>query len=89
VPGTYPGVERLRWNAGGYDYGDPCIGVLDREVFFGVTTLDGYDAFQLLTVGPGLPLPKTFIDQANSLRTDGSTVMNVPYVSDHILNLNH
>jgi hypothetical protein len=87
IPGTYPGPEDLRWNAGGYDYLDPCTGALRPEVFFGVTTLGGYPAVQV-TSGPGLPLPPIFIDQANSLSLTGATLMNVPYVSDHILNLN-
>ncbi len=93
IPGTYPGVERLRWNTGGYDYFDPCPpgGLLRREVFYGVTTIDGYPATQLLSFGPAGPLPLTFIDQSNSLALPSGpgTVMNVPYVSDHILNLNH
>jgi hypothetical protein len=92
IPGTYPGVERVRWNAGGYDYIDPCPpGVVRREVFFGVTTFDGYPANQILAGGVGGPLPLTFIDQSNSLMPPngaGGTIMNVPYVSDHILNLN-
>lgn len=90
IAGTYPGVERLRWNAGNYDYTDPCPPLTRREVFFGVTTLGGYPATQLLAGGPAGPLPLTFIDQSNSLRpASGATTMNVPYVSDHILNLNH
>ncbi len=88
-PTKYPGLESLRWNAGGYDYFDPCTGVTRREVFFGVTTLRGYPAIQLLCPGPAAALPPTFIDQSNSLTTTGATIMNVPYVSDHILNLNH
>jgi hypothetical protein len=88
--GIYPGMENLRWNAGGYDYLDPCPPALRREVFFGVTTIGGYPARQLLAGGPAGPLPLTFIDQSNSLTPPGGgTVMNVPYVSDHILNLNH
>jgi hypothetical protein len=89
IPAVYPGVERLRWNTGGYDYVDPCAAIGDHEVFFGVTTLGGYPAIQLLTPGPGVALPLCFVDQANSLRADGTTLMNEPYVSDHILNLNH
>jgi hypothetical protein len=88
IPGVYPGVERLRWNVADYDYTDPCTGVLVPEVFFGVTTFDGYPAFQVLTGVPGGPLPPHFIDQANSLRMFGGTVMNEPFFSDHILNLN-
>jgi hypothetical protein len=89
IPAAYPGVERLRWNTGGYDYVDPCAAAGDQEVFFGVTTIGGYPATQLLTGGPGALLPLCFLDQSNSLRGDGTTVMNVPYFSDHILNLNH
>jgi len=90
IPGIYPGVEALRWNAGGYDYIDACSTFVRREVFFGVTTIGGFPAMQLLSSGIGAPLPPTFIDQSNSLLpTSGATVMNVPYLSDHFLNLNH
>ena len=92
LPGVFPGVEAVRWNAGGYDYFDPCTGLLRQEVFFGATTLGGYPATQLLSGVPAIPLPPTFIDQSNSLVPPsgvGGTTMNVPYVSDHILNLNH
>jgi len=90
IAGIYPGLERLRWNAGGYDYLDPCLPALRREVFFGVTTIGGYPATQILAGGLGAPLPLFFIDQSNSLTPPGGgTTMNVPYVSDHILNLNH
>lgn len=88
IPGTYPGVEDLRWSAGAYDYTDPCTGAVRPEVFFGVTTLGGYPATQVLTGAPGLPLPLIFIDQANSIRTGGAPLMNVVFRSDHILNLN-
>jgi hypothetical protein len=84
---TYPGVEQLRWSTGGYDYFDPCVGLTRQEVFFGVTTIGGWFASQITSFGVGLPLPPTFVDQANSLR-GGATTMNVPYVSDHIINLN-
>lgn len=86
-PLTYPGEEQLRWNAGGYDYVDPCTGVAQPEVFFGVTTLFGYPARQILSGGGGGPLPPVFVDQGNSLR-GGATIMNTPYESDHIVNLN-
>ncbi len=89
LPGLYPGVERLRWNTGNYDYADPCIGVVRPEVFYGVTTIDGYPATQVTSAGVGLPLPPFFIDQANSLTAAGATIMNVPFQSNHILNLNH
>lgn len=88
LPGTYPGPEALRWNAGSYDYTDPCTGAVRPEVFYGVTTLGGYPATQVLTGVPGLPLPLTFIDQANSIRPGGAPLMNVVFRSDHILNLN-
>ncbi len=88
IPATFPGQEFLRWNAGGYDYVEGCIGVVRQEVFFGVTTLRGYPANQVLCGGVGPTLPLTFIDQSNSLRS-GTTVMNIPYTSDHIINLNH
>jgi hypothetical protein len=88
IPGVFPGVERLRWNVADYDYLDPCTLLTRQEVFFGVTTFDGYPAFQVLTGAPGLPLPPIFIDQANSLLVFGGTTMNEPFVSDHILNLN-
>ena len=55
-------------------------------MFFGVSTLEGYFATSINSTEAGLPLPPTFIDQANSLRA-GGTIMNVPYRSDHILNL--
>ena len=87
-PTRYPGLEVLRWNAGGYQYDDPCVGATTEEVWFGVTTIRGYDARQVLSTGVGPMLPGTFIDQSSSIRQNG-TVMNVPYRSDHILNLNH
>ncbi len=94
VATAYPGLEDLRWNTGGYDYLDPCAPIPPvPEVFFGVTTIGGDPAVQVTSGGPGLSLPPFFIDQANSKRLAGGvlggTVMNVPYLSDHILNLNH
>ena len=88
VPGTYPGVEDLRWNAAGYDVTDPCTGALLQQVFFGVTTRGGYPAMQILSGGIGLPLPPIFIDQASSVRLGGGPLMNIPYASDRVLNLN-
>ena len=89
-PTTYPGIERLRWNCGGYDYGDPCVGIASNEVFFGVTTAGGWLARQVPTpIDPGVLLPLTFIDQGNSLKANLGTTMNKPYRSDHILNLNY
>jgi len=87
-PNAYPGLEVLRWNAGGYQYVDACVGTVRDEVFFGVTTLGGDPARQILSSGLGQPLPPIFIDQSNSIRA-GATVLNIPYVSDHVLNLNH
>lgn len=91
IPGTFPGLEQLRWNAGGYNHFDACTGALTQEVYYGVTTIGGFAAQQLLSTGVGGPLPLRFIDQANSLMppTGPGTVMNIPYVSDHILNLNN
>ena len=89
-PTAFPGIERLRWNCGGYSYGDPCAAVVRDEVFFGVTTDGGWPARQLLTVGSlGVALPPMFIDQGNSLKGNLGTTMNRPYRSDHILNLNY
>ncbi len=84
-PTTYPGLETLRWSTGGYDYFDPCTGNTREEVFFGVTTIGGY--FASSADFPGFPLQQTFVDQANSI-VGGATTMNVPFRSDHILNLN-
>lgn len=88
LPAVYPGVEFVRWNAGGYDYTDACTGVIMPEVFYGATTIGGYPAVQVNTVGPSLPLPLTFIDQANSIAPAGAPLMNVPFRSNHVLNLN-
>ena len=87
-PTTYPGVESLRWNAAGYQYFDGCDGVSREEVFFGVTTIEGYAAFDVGTFG-GTALPLTFIDQGNAQR-NGNPVLNRPWrYSSHIINLNH
>jgi hypothetical protein len=86
-PNVYPGVEELRWNTGGYRYAD-CTGVVQGEVFFGVTTIGGLQAFEMTSAGPGLPLPATFVDQGNSLTQGLATTMNGPYVTTHVLNLN-
>jgi len=89
TPGVYPGQENLRWNAGGYDDFDPCTGVNIPGMYYGVTTLNGDPAFQLNTSTPSLPLPLTFVDQANSIRAGGGPVRNTPFLSDLILNMNH
>ena len=73
----------------GYDCFDVCIGTPQHEVFYGVTTIGGYPATQLVGGIPGSPLPPIFIDQANAQKNNGSTAMNVPFNSRHILNLNH
>ena len=88
---TYPGLEVVRFNAFNGDYFEPCTGTTKSEVFYGVTTIRGYPATEIINTGLGNPLPPTFIDQGNSIRLGNgvSTVMNIPYVSDHILNLNH
>lgn len=88
-PGTYPGIEGLRWNTGGYFF-DDCFGIGRDDVFFGVTTLAGHDAFTIPSIAgtASEPLLPTFIDQCNALRS-GTAVMNVPWKrSDHFLNLN-
>jgi len=88
-PTTYPGEEGLRWNTGGYFF-DDCFGIGRPDVFFGVTTLAGHDAFTIPSVAGTLsePLLPTFIDQCNALRSDAAA-MNVPWKrSDHFLNLN-
>jgi hypothetical protein len=87
-PNVYPGVEVLRWNMGEYTYYEPCTQTTRLEIFHGVTTFRGYEAWSVLAKGPSVLLPRTFIDQSNALR--GSvTVNNIPFKSDHILNLNH
>lgn len=87
----YPGLEIVKWNTGGYDRVDPCTGNVRSEVYFGVSTIRGYDAFQVISSGIGADLKENFVDQGNSIwRADGlSTIMNIRYVSDHILNLNY
>src|SRR5262249_13982671 len=89
IAATYPGMEDVRWNASQYPYTDPCTGVVQPEVFYGAPTLGGYPAVQV-TSGVGLPLPPIFNDQSNSMGGTAGTapLMNVPYFSDHILNLN-
>jgi hypothetical protein len=89
IPGTFPGVEAVRWTAGQYDQLDPCLGFLRREIYHGATTIGGYPATQLLVSGPTVPLPLTFIDQSNSVRPTTGLIMNVPYISDRFLGLNH
>ncbi|MFN0244118.1 MAG: hypothetical protein ACKVWV_14600 [Planctomycetota bacterium] len=89
-PAAYPGVEQLRWNTNDLQYVE-CTGVGRQEYYFGVTTSGGFPALTIPSIAPGLPvpLPLTFIDQANSVLLPANVVTrNVPYRSDHILNLN-
>jgi hypothetical protein len=88
-PFTFPGVEALRWTAGGYLYGDPCTGIVRDEAFFGVATHGGWIPNQLTSAGIGPTLPNIFVDQGNSLQGSFGSVLNRPYRSDHILNLNY
>jgi len=89
LPGVYTGVEDLRWNVGAYADVDPCTGVTRNAIFYGVTTLGGYGAVDLMSGGLGAPLPLIFIDQADSISTPGTGVANVPFRSEIVLNLNH
>jgi hypothetical protein len=88
-PAVYPGVEDVRWNLTEFLDSDPCTGVTGTEFFFGVTTLGGNPAVQVNTATPNAPLPLTFIDLANSMRLGGTPLLNLPHLSDHVLNLNH
>jgi len=88
-PSVYPGLETLRWNAGGYDDTDPCSGITQPKVFFGVSTLGGFPANQLTIGGIGPPLAPTFVDQSSSVGGAVGVQMNVPYVSDEFIALNH
>jgi hypothetical protein len=89
--GTYPGIETLRWNVSGTLDVDACTLTTSQEVYYGVTTIAGYPANQITAGGVGGALPLTFIDQGNSRRPSSGTgtIMNTPYVSTTILNLNH
>jgi hypothetical protein len=88
-PNAYPGVQALRWNVAGYDTFDACLGTPRHEVFYGVTTIGGYPATQLIGGAPGSALPPTFIDQASALAPGGATVMNVPFSSRQVVCLSH
>ena len=94
-PSIYPGVEDVRWTIAEYDYFEPCTNETRKEVFHGVTTVGGYEAWaisydpyyhsqQLLKEYLGA----TFIDQANA-RRKGRLSMNLPFKSDPVLTLNH
>jgi hypothetical protein len=88
-PNVYPGPQPLRWNFGFYDTFDACTGVTDQEIFFGVTTFKGFQAFEITSAGIGAPLPATFVDQVNSMQFPGGVVIeNLPFRSDKVLNLN-
>lgn len=86
-PLVFPGVESLRWTCGGYDHFDACNGITRQEVYFGVLTEGGFPASIVDITGVTIPLPPFFVDQSNSIRF-GATIMNVPYLSEHFLNLN-
>jgi hypothetical protein len=91
IPGTYPGIEAVRWNAGDYTVTDGCTGAAQQEIYFGATTIGGYFASSVNAGGLVAILPLTFIDQSNALRLPAGVglTMNLPYISDRFLNLNH
>ncbi len=69
-------LDRLTGRGAAHPEEKPFVTVARQEVFFGVTTNGGYPATQVLSAGPGLPLPPGFIDQSNSVDpADGGTVM--------------
>lgn len=89
LPGVYPGVERLRWTTGNYTQTDACTGVTTNEVYFGVSTFQGWPANQYLSTGIAGPLLPTFVDQSNSkLFPGGTSTRNIPYKSDQVFSLN-
>ena len=88
-PNTYPGTERLRYNVGDYTVFDGCTGTTSHEYAFGVTTMEGNNAWQLTVNGIGGPLPLTFIDQVNNHRPGGGAVLNLPAQASRVINLNH
>jgi hypothetical protein len=88
-PNVYPGQQSLRWNVGGYDYFDACVGTLQHDIFYGVSTIGGYPATEIVGGAPGAPLPPIFVDQANALTPTGVPRMNTPFNSSHIINLSH
>lgn len=96
-PTRFPGAEALRWNAGNYGRVVPPQIPPENEVYFGVTTLGGWAGTQILGGGSGSPLPSTYIDQGSSKRfvcgarggLVPATALNLPYVSDSFINLNH
>ena len=88
-PNAYPGTELLRYNVSDYTVLDGCSGVTQHEYAFGVTTMDGFAAFQLTANGIGGQLPPVFIDQVNSMRKIGGPLLNVPSHASRVINLNH
>ncbi len=93
-PNVYPGAEDVRWTIAEYEYYEPCTNDTRTEIFHGVTTLGGYQAWNVSVNKPNQVgfwteyLPTVFIDQSNALRR-GKLSMNLPFKSDHVLNLNH
>jgi len=87
---TFPGLEELRITRGAAIVSETCRPrVNERHVFIGVSTTGGFSPRRLTAAGLGEPLPRTFVDQANSMRFPGFTsTLNVKYVSDLVLNLN-
>ena len=86
---VYPGVEGLRFNLGDYNDMDGCTGITEHEFAFGVTTIGGYSANQISVNGVGGALEPIFIDQVNSLGRNGAAILNVPFRSSRVINLNH
>ncbi len=90
-PNAYPGVEEVRWNTNELQYVE-CTGVGRNEYYYGVTTSGGFPAFtisSLFPTPPPMPLPQTFVDQSNSVLLPANVATrNIPFKSDHILNLN-
>jgi len=88
-PNVYPGVEELRWSTSTLRWFETCTGAQQIEYFFGATTTGGYPAFVPGTSGLIVPLPPMFVDQSNSkFSTANVSTRNIPFRSDHILNLN-
>jgi hypothetical protein len=87
-PLVYPGPEELRWSTSELMWVDGCTGIASIEPFFGVTTGGGFFPYQL-TGGGFLALPDVFVDQSSSKSIPpGAPLLNLPYRSDHMLNLN-
>jgi hypothetical protein len=88
-PLVYPGQEVVRWTVGGYDDFAPCLVTSRPQVFYGASTIGGFPAFEIYAGGVGQALPSTFVDQCDSLQPQTQAViMNVRFISDHVLNLN-